>query len=647
MVFFQALLLAGYGYALLAERWIAPKWQAMLHAGLLLLALTWLPLQVGGLGSAEATASPERWLLGTLLATVALPFFVLAAHAPLLQHWYVRATGADPYRFYAASNLGSFTGLLAYPLLVEPTLRLSAQLFWWSVGFGLLVLLVLACAWAMRCLSTNVAPLAQTPAPCLRQCARWVALAAIPSALMLAVTGYITTDLGSFPLLWVIPLALYLLSFVVAFHRPRAPLYMALPALIGVSMLLLAMFSLGNTGLWLMALHLGVFMLVATACHSALSASKPAADRLGGFYVCLSLGGVLGGACVALLAPLVFNNIYEYPLLLLAAFFFFLPALPNHRRAASVTASLAVIWMIFSGGHALHAERNFFGVSLVREDIAQKYRFYQHGTTMHGLQSTVADEKLYPTSYYSVLYEIFTPRREAGEPIAILGQGVGTLACFGRAGQQVDLVAIDEAVSRIAANAEWFTYMRDCPATKRVMSGDARLAMRDAPTGYYGVIVADAYSSDNLPVHLLTTEAVALYMRALKEGGVVAFNISNRYLNLKPILADIADALGLVAYHKYSRFHPAERREIPATNSLGMPTARLFTDASWVIVARAEADIASTLAYGGWQKLMPTGASAWRDDFANLLQAVWAKRSEVPFAPLPDAQSHEKSPERE
>jgi spermidine synthase len=680
MVFYQGALLAGYLYAHLAPKWLGVRRQAAFHLGLLVLILFTLPIGIFHGWTPPPTANPVVWLLLLLLLSVGLPFFVVSTTAPLLQTWFAHTghtSAHDPYFLYGASNLGSLLALVAYPMLIEPYLRLHHQSWVWTGGYVLLIALVALCGVLLWQTSApaGVAAGRRAAAPLnLSQRAWWVLLAFAPSSLLLGVTSYLSTDIAAVPLLWIIPLVLYLLTFVLVFARkpliPHHSMVFAEPFLLIV---LAVIFFIGLKGAVWQALpvHLLAFFCIAMVCHGELMHSRPSAHHLTEFYLWISVGGVLGGIFNALLAPILFNSVVEYPLIIVVASLLRPSLNPPAARLKSpwwdiiLPLFLAVLlvllaWgfqmlplklkayvllsiaclaggicysfrfrprrlaiglgvVIIAGGmfivqpeRLLLQERNFFGVSKVTEDAAGRYHILTHGYTTHGAQSLDPARRREPLTYYhrnGPLGQVFAAFSgpKAKKELAIIGLGTGTIACYGQAGQRLSYYEIDPAIERIAREPRYFTYLADCPAHVKVILGDARLSLRDAPGSFYDMIVLDAFSSDAIPLHLVTREAMSLYLSKLKEGGILVFHISNRYLDLKPVLGNLARDAGLVALSnfdlKQSDQEFAEKK---------MPSA-------WAVMARGTEDLGRLAQDRRWQALpQRPGARIWTDDFSNI-----------------------------
>ncbi len=684
MLFFQAVLLAGYGYAHLAARMLSRRWQVALHVVLLLLAFLVLPPAVPAGMAPPAAHSPVPWLLNCLVAAVGLPLLVLSASAPLLQRWLVdtgHPGGRDPYFLYAASNLGSLIALLAYPIAIEPHLRLAEQSRLWAVGYGVMAGFALACALVVwRAASAgNAVESRSRESPTVRlspgQVARWLALSSVTSSLMLGLTTYLTTDISPIPLLWVGPLALYLLTFVLVFaSRALVSEHMLARALpLCVLLLVMTMAARAAGPLWLLvALHVVTFFVAAMLCHGQLAASRPPTTQLTAFYLILATGGVLGGVFNALLAPYLFPEVVEYPLAIVLACLLRPSPRPEGPRARDRWLALAVpvviialvpglavaaralstpdaairiivlgppVLMCFAlrdhraafalgiaaimlssavlgdGGHVLHRERSFFGVSRVSVDTQRGRRVLWSGSTAHGFQSLDPALEREPLAYYhrtGPLGQIFgTLARDPGRaPVAIVGLGAGSMACYGDGQRPFAFFEIDPAVERIARDPRYFTFLRTCGATVTVALGDARSSLERAPDHRYGLLILDAFSSDAIPVHLLTREAVALYLRKVADGGLLAFHISNRYVDLEPVLAGVVRERGLVGLLRRDHDIPASDRQLGRTES------------DWAVIARRSEDLGALSRTSGWSPLTPGPGYVWSDDFSSVLGIV-------------------------
>jgi hypothetical protein len=669
MVFFQAMLLAGYAYAHWSVQRLGLRRQVWLHGALLLLPLLVLPLTLPS-WAGQSGAAPTLQILAILALTVGMPFFVLSTSGPLLQRWFAATShprAKSPYFLYAAGNLGSFVALLAYPVVVEPALSLRQQSVFWTAGYVIYIVLTLACILAMRRTMAPAAAEAKTvaaaPAVTWAQRRRWLYYAFLPSSLMLGVTAHITTDVASVPLLWVIPLALYLLTFVIAFgagdpaKRVKATAPFAAAGLFGA--LVLMTFSLPVPAVLVALFYLALLTVIALVAHGKLAATKPHPLRLTEFYLWVAVGGVLGGIFNSLLAPVIFNNIYEFPLALLLTVpllvgfktlrrpgshqlvFALVPCLlylaimavvilgkgelgePTGMliifsmcvmfilyRARPIGYGIGMLALLLTPILALAAqptlltERTFYGVIRVKQS-GDSHVLY-HGITQHGNQYTDAKTSLEPTAYYhrsGPLGDVVPACQRLTDcrDIGVLGLGVGTLAGYGREGDRMTFYEIDPAIIRIAHDPRLFTYLSRTPADAKTVVGDGRISLA-ASKEQFDLLVIDAFSSDAIPSHLITREAVQVYMDRLGPSGMLAFHISNRYLDLKPILQAAARDAGLQA---------SERRVAGRTKG-ALPS-------EWVVLAR---DKATTDALPGWAPLNAPVIDPWTDDYSNILDAL-------------------------
>ena len=725
MLFFQAALLAGYAYAHALTRWLRPKAQLVTHLVVLIAPLALLPPTLAASSGPPGEGSPIPWLVGTLAGLVGGPFFVLATTGPLLQRWFSatrHARAEDPYVLYAASNLGSLGALLAYPVLIEPSLRLAAgggltqtRLFSW--GYVAYAILAAAAGVAQLRVRTenDTAEAFSGPAEPIgaRRALYWIALAFLPSSATLGVTQYLTTDVAVFPLLWVLPLALYLLTFVLAFSGkvriPRTAWSVALAVLAAGAVGVFWTFYRPEIGL-LLVLHPLLVFVIGMVCHGRLADDRPAASRLTTFYLLLALGGVLGGVFNALVAPLVFRTVLEYPLAVLAACLFLEPSAPaaenaasNKRRSAAAgilgplarhrwpiltppallflalvmqtivlnahLKSSAIVFGLQAGvpcaalllarrrpvafvlglavlfgmaqtrfaDRTLYGERTFFGVLRVsersgptfaengadgqRREFRVLYHALVHGSTRHGMQSLDPRWRRTPNTYFhptGPIGQVFGAFGEGDrlDHIAVIGLGAGTLAAYGKPGRTFTFYEIDPAVVRIASDPRWFTYLADSASRCEFVTGDGRMTIARAPEGAYGLIVVDAFSSDAIPTHLLTREAIALYVRKLKPGGILALHLTNQNLDLVPVVEALAADAGLAARVNDDDLGGAkeavEGKEI----------------STWAILARSENDLGLFAQALRW-KPIPSSPGApphrrylWTDDYVNLLATL-------------------------
>lgn len=695
MVFFQAALLAGYAYAHTTVAWLGVRRQATLHLIVLLIPLFVLPIAMAG-GSAPPTdANPVLWLLWRLLVAVGLPFFAVSASAPLLQKWFAytgHRDAKDPYFLYAASNTGSLLALLGYPLLLEPSLVLVDQSRIWAAGYALLAVMIGACAIVVRrCsvvaaaypnretsagLSHAVGTSADSSGPTVHRRMWWVLTAFVPSSLMLGVTTHITTNLAAVPLLWVIPLAIYLLTFVLVFARKPVlghELMARLLPFVILPVAVLTFLELRTMGWLLIPLHLVMFFVAAMVCHGRLAKSRPSARHLTEFYLWMSVGGVLGGLFNAIVAPLVFHSVAEYPLAMVLACLvlprrgtaedaprarrldFALPgalglvAVGIIRGLHSVGLSEGVLSRVlalglpamlcfsfkerpirfglgfgvvllviayYAGlqhGRPVCVERNFFGVKRVVLDSERNLRILVHGTTKHGIQSTVPKAHPEPLAYYhrsGPIGDVFSAYhgQDAKSRIAVIGLGVGAMAAYARPGQHFALYEIDPAVARIAGDPEYFTFLTQCRGTYEIVLGDGRLTLARAPDRSYDLIVLDAFSSDAIPTHLLSREAFEVYLSKLGDGGVLVFHISNVHLNLEPVVGRLAAEFGLIC---------RSRADLAVSEK---EQARGKLPSHYVAMARSPEDLGDLADNPQWRPVSPhPDTPVWTDQYSNLL----------------------------
>jgi hypothetical protein len=688
MVFYQMALLAAYGYAHVSTARLGVRRQAGWHLLLLLAPLAVLPIAIPANWPPPTQGQPIPWLLGLMLVAMGLPFFAVAATSPLIQRWFA-ATGhrraADPYFLYAASNAGSMLGLLSYPAWVEPHLHLARQSRWWMWGYGLLVALTAACAaclWMSASRAADTVPAARPPLPepvdrpAGRRRLRWVLLAFAPSSLMLSVTTYLSSDVAVVPLLWVIPLATYLLTFILAFARhqilPRPFLSRALPILLVPLIMTLNMRIFQPIGL-LMLLHLATFFIAATLCHTALAADRPAAVHLTEFYLWISVGGALGGLFNALIAPLVFHSVVEYPLMwvgvcllgwkaadrdpvggvirdclwpafstlaaagavlavqathlktnaVVGGFLFGVPPLicylfsQRPLRFALGIAGLLLIGGLYDTGNGpvLHASRSFFGIHRIVADSSGRYHLLYHGRVLHGIQGMDPAHRQEPLAYYErsgPIGQILADYgQEPSETIAVVGLGAGTLACYARPGQRWTYFEIDPTVVKLASDERFFTYLHDSAAPARIVLGDARLSLVAEPDGRCDLLILDAYTSDAIPVHLVTREALALYLRKLAPGGRLAFHISNARLDLEPVLADLARDAQVACLTRDDT--AIAQRELAAGKAAS----------TWLVMARRAEDLAKLAQDPRWRPGRGRERPViWTDDYSSLMSIL-------------------------
>ncbi|QGN54914.1 fused MFS/spermidine synthase [Novosphingobium sp. Gsoil 351] len=678
MLVYQALLLGGYAYAHLLSRLPVAR-QATIHLVLLALAAITLPIHLADLAP-PAPGREALWVPALFGLSIGPVFFLVSAQAPLMQRWFsANPNAGQPWALYAASNLGSFAGLIAYPLVFEPLLGVHVQAWAWSAGYAALVVLIGLCAWArwgLRAAPAETLDEAAEPIPA-RRIVQWLVLAAVPSGLMLSTTTHLTTDVFAMPLLWVIPLGLYLLSFVPAF-ADRRPFAGAVTRVTPLLILLAGGFAMTARGTGSLSLALaGVVLLfaVAVTLHARLYDLRPPANRLTLFYLTMSAGGALGGLFTALLAPLWFDWVWEHPLLVLgAAFLVPMRPLLGWMRMDGVTRSMALYvitallllaallgWVLLGVDPSLSPylallltlaiafcgvlvlgerlafvsiltilmyahggletlrqsyegarTRSYFGVYTVRDYPSEHQRVLSHGTTLHGLQFTDERRRI-PTTYYgrssgigiamSRVPQLYGPAARVG----VIGLGTGTLACWHVPGQHWTFFEIDDAVLDLSRRGR-FTYLRDCAPDATVRIGDARLEMAKLPAQSFDAIAVDAFSSDAIPLHLLTAEALGVYERALSPGGLLMIHISNRYFELEP---QLSAALGVAGWHARVLTDQPRRDSV-------------LSGSVWVAATRDPARLARvTAGRTDWKPLLDgPGTRPWTDEHASILGAV-------------------------
>ena len=693
MAFYQAVLLAGYAYAHFTTRWLGVRRQAMLHAVMLLVPFLVMPVVIPHDWTPPTMHNPIPWLLAVLAMTVGIPFFVVSATSPLLQRWFSASghrAAADPYFLYAASNCGSLLALVIYPAFIEPHLRLSEQSMWWLVGYDLLAGLTAVCGlWITRKLrfsgakefapgAARVEISSEPPTP--RRRWRWVILAFVPCSLMLSVTTYITSEVAPIPLLWVIPLGIYLLAFVLVFARrrllPRRWIARGLPVAVAAVVATLIARVVHPIG-WLIALHLTCLFIVSMACLGELADDRPSTTYLTEFYLWLSAGGVLGGIFNAIVAPMIFSTVVEYPLTLVLACLlmpnwtsapvvrrqrvldFALPLLIGlvaanllHLLRGGTSWSVAVMMVVTYGvptalclllvrrslrfalalaavliacavvpGYAdrtLLVERNFFGIHRISLDPRGQYHWLTHGNTIHGIQHIDPRQRDEPLSYFTKggpFGQAFATLDDSlKQRVGVIGLGAGSLAAYAQRGEQWTFYEIDPEVKEIAQDPRYFTFLHDSPADLKVVMGDARLSLQRAPDGQYGVLVLDAYTSDTIPLHLITGEAVALYLRKLSPDGVLIFHISNRHLRLERVLGALAQNADLSCLIQ---------NESGGGEDELLTTGRI--PSKWMVMARRPETLARLGHDSRWQRPPPhLRARLWTDDYASVFSVfIW------------------------
>ncbi|MCC0014680.1 MAG: fused MFS/spermidine synthase [Rhodobiaceae bacterium] len=691
MCFFQGALLLGYAYAHFLTARLPLRAAVGIHLVVLAIAFASLPITIAAGWGEPPAQGTSLWLVGLFSVSVGLPFFAVAGNAPLLQAWFSRtghAHAGDPYFLYGASNVGSLLALLAYPVVVEPSLTLAAQSMAWKIGFGVLGLLVVACALVVlarvRALSAAADLTADEPAgaaPTARDRAVWVGLAFVPSALLVAVTAHISTDVAAAPFLWVIPLALFLLTFIITFQRrPVLPhaLMLKVQPFVMAPLAVSAIFIAPQSWFAALALALTAFFVSTMVAHGELVRRRPASGHLTEFYLWMSVGGVLGGSFAGLAAPHMFNTVLEYPILLalclvcrpgvfgrtagtylmygaLAAGMVALAALPGMfgidmlndypQVRAIILVTLAGVMMLarsdaarlaflFVGALGVNAmlspatmagstHRSFFGVHRVAETPDGTFRLLFHGTTLHGAQRIRTPQgdvvrEGPPTTYYAFGGPFDDVVRAARAThggtlgkVGVVGLGAGSLACHRHAGETWRFYEIDPIVVDIARNPANFRFLSDCAPDAAIVVGDARLTLAREAKDTFDLLVIDAFSSDAIPVHLMTGEAMSLYVDRLAPGGMLMMHISNRNLELASVVEANARASGLVAVERIGSATDADVDD------------DLAAKAHVIAMARTRQDLGILATDKDWHPVdaMP-GVTSWTDDYSNIIGAI-------------------------
>lgn len=690
MVFYQTILFLGYLYAHIISMRFSQHKQILIHVVVIVVSFLALPLGLPDNVVPPTEGNPAFWLFWILLLAIGLPFFVVSTTGPLIQKWFASVghhTSHDPYFLYVASNIGSMLALLSYPFLLEPNIGLASQKTLWSVGYGVLCLLIIGCAFVLwksqQKVVISVVDSEQEQELSVSTRLHWLVLAFVPSSLLLGLTNFISTDIASVPLLWIIPLTLYLLSFVIVFSKWNDKIHPLMVKLQPMVLLPFIAYSFINPAVlpyWLdLGLHLLAFFLAIMVCHGELVKNRPHTQHLTTFYLIMSFAGMLGGMFNSFVAPFIFNAVYEYPLMIVAA----LLLRPGVKAAVTDgkqwllqaifpllliivgivvfvsiddwsayfdTLGVALILLVgltysfrnqpialalLSGAliffttalhglmsNTLYQERTFFGVLAVRESVLideqghpEKYHELFHGTTKHGAQRLTADNSRTPLTYYSVpgpMGQLFKEYSSVSQNwnVGVVGLGAGALTCYAKEGQLWTQYEIDPLVVAIASNPQYFTYLSQCGKNTTMRVGDARLSLDKEPDAKFDLLVMDAFSSDSVPTHLLTQEALTMYFKKLKPNGLLAFHITNRHLAIKRVLADHAKNLhfdGLL-----QEFKPQE--ELP-----------LVVATDWVVMAKNPEALEPlrVSSLGSWQKLpLSFDLKPWTDDFTNIV-SIW------------------------
>ncbi|MFU8788933.1 MAG: fused MFS/spermidine synthase [Methylobacter sp.] len=687
MVFYQSILFLGYLYAHTLSTRYSQHRQIQIHSALIIISFLALPLALPENTVPPTDSNPTFWLLWTLFLAIGLPFFVVSTTAPLIQKWFAQvghATSHDPYYLYAASNTGSLIALLSYPFLLEPNIGLANQKSYWSVGYVLLCLLIGACAfvlWKTRQTAETAQNHAELVADehklSLGTQFHWLLLALVPSSLLLGLTNFISTDIASVPLLWIIPLTLYLLSFVIVFSKWNDkihPLIVKLQPVFLWPFIAYAFINPADLPYWAyLILHLLAFFFAVMVCHGELAKKRPHTRHLTAFYLIMSFAGMLGGMFNTFVAPFVFNAVYEYPIMIIAALMLRPGQINSPLRQMIAPALLLSVGLIIHASvndllqhfdlialslialtgltfllrarplgfalmngaiiflalglhglssHTLHQERSFFGVLAVRVAVLtdeqghpERYHELFHGTTKHGAQRLAAHLSQIPLTYYSrpgPMGQLFKEYDNTNQnwTIGVVGLGAGALACYAKEAQQWTLYEIDPLVVDIASNPDYFSYLSQCAPNAAMRIGDARLSLANEADQHFDLLIMDAFSSDSVPTHLLTQEALALYFNKLKPNGILAFHMTNRHLSLKKVLSINAEALHLASL--IQEFKPSQ--DIP-----------LVVATDWVVMAKQPQTLEPLRLsrLGNWQKMpLYFDMQPWTDDFTNIV-SIW------------------------
>ncbi len=622
-MFFQTTLLAGYAWAHVTSSRFGLHRHTVAQVALGVIALALLlvaPLAVPSFARPPEGAPTTLWLLLVLTAMVGLPFFALSSASPTTQRWFASLPGGDePYRLFAASNLGSLVGLVAYPTLVEPNLDLPDQARWWSIGFALFVVAAAGTAWVVRRKGRPVEePVGGgAPVPDALRRAWWIVLAAVPAALLIGVTTDISTDVAAVPFLWIGPLVVYLATLILAYARTEP-----IGARVGaIALLPLALaVALRKLGVIDLAIGPSIALLLATlgaaglALHGRLAADRPSPSYLTGYTLLVALGGAVGGVAAGVLAPLVFRVPIEGLIVLAVAVL--LVSRPGWQTLASIPALVAIVIAVTLGvGGAptlIRLDRSFYGAYRVDQPKPGLHVLFS-GTTIHGRETFSGPYAGEPLSYYhraGPLGEVIESL-QAEHPalrIGAVGLGAGAIAGYGRVSDTYRFFEIDPTVVSIARDPASFTFLADSPASIDVAVEDGRLGLESTPSEAFDLLVLDAFSSDAVPVHLLTVESLATSMRTVAPGGVTAVHISNRFLDLEPIVAAAARELGFVSIIG-SDLPPPELTD-------------LADPSQWVIVGRSFADLADLVEGDRWRTAHADGRRPWTDRYSDLIGAL-------------------------
>ncbi|WP_114011252.1 fused MFS/spermidine synthase [Cohaesibacter intestini] len=688
IVFFQGVLLLGYSYAHALTKWASTRSALIIHSLLAIVAFAFLPISITSVMGSPPAEGQAMWLFALFALSVGVPFFAVSANAPLLQAWFSRTDhphAADPYFLYGSSNIGSFASLFLYIILIEPSFSLTDQGVLWMYGFGILSVMIASCGLLVINGKKRSSPSETEFAnPKNVDVAKtdviwWIVLAALPSGLLVSVTAHISVDIASAPFLWVIPLALFLSTFVFVFRQEPLVSYKTLSRYLPfiITAIIVSSFLPAALPVWFsLILHLSAFFFIALYCHLLLFQKRPDARHLTAFYLWMSFGGFLGGCFTSLLAPAVFNWVAEYPLFLLAVLVLSLSMRLENKNELKVSALVSLIFCLgFLGltstglipafqsygtnvvfailafvvasvlqiksiplaviflslgatatffNHQFKVEssfdRSFFGVVKVQQSEEGPFRLMMHGTTVHGAMSTKPEDlkhKPVPLTYYhsseGMAQSLGAMQARRGGSIehgAIIGLGTGSMLCHTKPDEKWTTFEIDSLVVKIAKNPDKFRFVSDCAPNSEIIIGDARLTLADMPDGELDYLLVDAFSSDSIPVHLMTQEAIRLYFRKLKPDGILTMHISNQNMNLEEAVAATAKSEGLAAV-----FNPATTTKLIASHPHIHPSAV-------IVLARDEAHFGKLLDSDRWIKPQAGDMRPWTDDYSDVLSAV-------------------------
>jgi SAM-dependent methyltransferase len=623
VLFFQVMLLAGYFYADRLARLRSQRAQVTIHILLMAVAVFFLPIRFTGdsFGS-QTLRHPALWEFFILLKTAGIPYVMVATTAPLLQSWFSRADDAsarDPYHLYAVSNLGSLLGLIAYPFLLEPTTGVRQQSLYWMAGYAVLILM--SAIVGVIVLKKPSGSLHRTEEPAssdvnLTSRIYWIAAAFVPSGLMLAVTTHISVNLVPMPLVWTLPLAVYLVTFIVAFGRrfrvsSQRVAQLSLPVLVLLCPVVGIQVPVGlSIDVVLIAIHLVLLFVGGLLCHTALAESRPARRHLTSYYLYVALGGVLGGVFAAIVAPSIFTTVFEYPLLLaLAVLFRYGQGRPQWIVKAALACLVVGYALYLPGvlrekGETVHVTRNFFGVKRVIDTPTE--RKLLHGDTLHGVENRDSARAGEPTIYYrregplGDVMEMMKDRQD--QHVGVVGLGAGAIAAYAGPDRHVTFFEIDPDVESIAR--KFFTFLSRCDRNCDVVSGDGRLAIARTPEDEFDLIVLDAFSSDAIPAHLVSREALDVYRSRLKPGGVLLFHVSNRYLRVKDLVSALVTSAEL----------PSLVRDDRGEKAAGE------SDSVYVVASETREALGNLASLSTWEVVRPPeGVQVWSDDYSNLM----------------------------